>query len=202
MVGSGEDVECSGQESGEADGDHGRNPSTCRGGGQEIVQVRVISNPSSPTGPGFCKRYPVSITVALLIAFVLLILNAFFVLVEFAIIKLRASRVEEMVDDGVRRAKLVQHIQSHLDEYLAVCQLGITVASLGLGAVAEPGFAQLIINLTGASSATAHTAAVSVAIVLFTALHVVLGEQVPKMLAILRAAGGTQAAKPNKETHR
>ena len=74
----------------------------------------------------------------LLIALVLLSLNGFFVLAEFAAVKMRPSRVEEMVDDGVQGALAVKHVQTFLDEYLSVCQLGITFASIGLGFVAEP----------------------------------------------------------------
>lgn len=128
-----------------------------------------------------------TITVYLLLAAGLILLNAFFVLAEFAIIKLRPSRVEQLVGEGNAKAKIIQHIQAHMDEYLSVCQVGITVASVGLGFVGEPGFAHLFIYLTGASSAWAHTVAVTASIVLSSALHVVMGEQVPKMFALRRA---------------
>lgn len=130
-----------------------------------------------------------TIAVYLLLAAVLLLLNAFFVLAEFAIIKLRPSRVEQLVGEGNLRAKVVQHIQANMDEYLSVCQVGITVASVGLGFVGEPGFAHLFVFLTGASAAWAHTVAVTLALILSSALHVVLGEQVPKMFALRRAEG-------------
>jgi len=130
-----------------------------------------------------------TIAIYLLLAAGLILLNAFFVLAEFAIIKLRPSRVEELVDEGNARAKLVKHIQGNIDDYLSVCQVGITVASVALGFVGEPGFAHLFIYLTGASSGLAHTAAVSAALVLSAGLHVVLGEQVPKMFALRRAEG-------------
>jgi CBS domain containing-hemolysin-like protein len=130
-----------------------------------------------------------TIAIYLLLAGGLILLNAFFVLAEFAIIKLRPSRVEQLVGEGNARAKVVQHIQSHMDEYLAVCQVGITVASVALGFVGEPGFAHLFIYLTGASAGWAHSVAVTAALVLSSALHVVIGEQVPKMFALRRPEG-------------
>lgn len=130
-----------------------------------------------------------TIAIYLLLAGILIGLNAFFVLAEFAIIKLRPSRVEQLVGEGNLRARAVQHIQSHMDEYLSVCQVGITFASVGLGFVGEPGFARLFDYLTGASSAIAHTAAITAALILSSALHVVVGEQVPKMFALRRPEG-------------
>ncbi len=130
-----------------------------------------------------------TILVYLLIAAALLLLNAFFVLAEFAAVKLRASRVEQLVGEGHPGAKVVQHIQSQLDEYLSVCQVGITFASIGLGFVGEPAFADLLIRVTGMKSAAAHTAAVTVAYILVSFLHILLGELIPKSLAIRRAEG-------------
>ena len=137
-----------------------------------------------------------TIAIYLTLAGVLILLNAFFVLAEFAIIKLRPSRVEELAGEGNLRAKMLQHIQSHMDEYLSVCQVGITVASVALGFVGEPGFAHLFIYLTGASSAVGHTAAVTAALVLSSALHVVIGEQVPKMFALRRPEAALWIAHP------
>ncbi|MBI3856272.1 MAG: DUF21 domain-containing protein [Planctomycetes bacterium] len=130
-----------------------------------------------------------TIALYLLLAGFLLLLNAFFVLAEFAIIKLRPSRVEQLVGEGNLRAKVVQHLQSRLDEYLSVCQVGITVASVGLGMVNEPGIAHLFVYLTGASAGWAHTVASFAALFLASALHVVVGEQVPKMFALRRTEG-------------
>ena len=130
-----------------------------------------------------------TIAIYLLLAAVLICLNAFFVLAEFAIVKLRPSRVEQLVTEGNPRARIVQHIQTHMDEYLSVCQVGITVASIALGFVGEPGFAHLFIYLTGASSALAHSVAVTAALILSSALHVVIGEQVPKMFALRKPEG-------------
>ena len=130
-----------------------------------------------------------TIAIYLLLAGGLILLNAFFVLAEFAIIKLRPSRVEQLVGEGNLQAKVVQHIQSRMDEYLSVCQVGITVASVALGFVGEPGFANLFVYLTGASAPWAHSVAVTAALILASALHVVLGEQVPKMFALRRPEG-------------
>ena len=80
----------------------------------------------------------------LLIALLLVLLNGFFVLAEFALVKVRSSRIEELVRQGSRRAMVVREMVAHLDEYLSATQLGITVASLGLGWLGEPAFAGLI----------------------------------------------------------
>lgn len=130
-----------------------------------------------------------TIAIYLLLAAALILLNAFFVLAEFAIIKLRPSRVEELVDEGNARAKLVKHLQTNIDDYLSVCQVGITFTSVALGFVGEPGLAHLFIYLTGASSGLAHTVAVTLALILSAALHIVIGEQVPKMFALRRPEG-------------
>ena len=82
--------------------------------------------------------------ILLLATVLLLLLNAFFVLAEFASVKVRPTRVEELVEDGNSRAKVLQGIQQHLDEYLSVCQVGITLASIGLGFVSKPAFEQIV----------------------------------------------------------
>lgn len=128
-----------------------------------------------------------TVLIYLLIAAALLLLNAFFVLAEFAAVKMRGTRVEELTRAGVPQAKLVGHVQSRLDEYLSVCQVGITFASIGLGFVGEPAFAALIMKAAGASEAVSHGLAVGIAYVLVSFLHILLGELVPKSLAIRRA---------------
>lgn len=126
--------------------------------------------------------------VFLLLAVFLLLLNAFFVLAEFAAIKMRSSRVEELIQRGDTRARLVRHIQSNLDEYLSVCQVGITLASIGLGFVGEPVFARLIepafVWAGAASPVVTHSLAITVAYILVSYLHIVIGEQVPKLIGI------------------
>ncbi len=122
------------------------------------------------------------------VALALVALNAFFVATEFAIVKVRGTRIEELVSNGVARASATQDVIENLNPYLSACQLGITLASLGLGWVGEPAFAHLIEPLFGflgeKSWIAAHTLAVIIAFVLITLLHVVLGELVPKALAI------------------
>ncbi|HLF93825.1 MAG TPA: CNNM domain-containing protein [Planctomycetota bacterium] len=130
-----------------------------------------------------------TVLIYLGLAVLLILLNAFFVLAEFAAVKIRASQVEALAAKGDARAKLVLGVRSHLDEYLSVCQVGITFASIGLGFVGEPAFADLIIRLTGAGSKTAHSIAVGLAYVLVSFLHILIGELVPKSLAIRRAEG-------------
>ncbi|MEY4567796.1 MAG: Hemolysin [Planctomycetota bacterium] len=130
----------------------------------------------------------------LLVAFLLLFLNGFFVLAEFAAVKMRPSRVEELVDDGVPNAKSVKHIQAYLDEYLSVCQLGITFASIGLGFVAEPAVVRMvepIIEWLGifpkdshASVLSAHGIAFTLSYLMVSFLHILVGELVPKSIAI------------------
>ena len=107
----------------------------------------------------------------LLLALLLIFLNAFFVLAEFAAVKARPTQIEVLVAAGNRRARIMERIQAHLDEYLSVCQVGITLASIGLGFVGEPAFAELIlpavkwVGIRGLATAiTAHGIAVAVAI--------------------------------------
>lgn len=134
------------------------------------------------------------VIVYLLIALLLLLLNGFFVLAEFAAVKMRPSRVEELVDDDVPNAKSVKHVQTYLDEYLSVCQLGITFASIGLGFVAEPAVVRLVepcIEWLGvfhkdshATFVSAHGIAFTISYLMVSFLHILVGELVPKSIAI------------------
>ena len=117
--------------------------------------------------------------------------NAFFVAVEFALVSARRSRVKELVENGDRLARIVQKAQEDIDLSVSGAQLGITLASLGLGWIGEVTIADTLerafVGLPGPWSAIAtHTTAVIIAFSLITFLHVVLGEQVPKMVAIIR----------------
>ncbi len=139
--------------------------------------------------------------VYLIVALLLLLLNGLFVLAEFAIIKIRTTRVEELVDQGNAAAKLVQKIQHHLDEYLSVCQVGITFASIGLGFAGEPAIARLIepalIWAGMGSPAVVHSVAVSIAYITVSFLHILIGELVPKSVAIRRSeASALWTARP------
>jgi CBS domain containing-hemolysin-like protein/mannitol/fructose-specific phosphotransferase system IIA component len=112
---------------------------------------------------------------------VLLALNAFFVLAEFAIVKVRPSRVTQLIADGNGRAVLLASIQGHLDEYLSVCQVGITLASVALGMVGEK-TAELIMGTHGGIAR--YAVAIVVSYLVIAGSHILLGELVPKSIAI------------------
>ena len=132
------------------------------------------------------------------ITILLVLANGFFVAAEFAIVKVRASQIELRVQGGSKTAQMAQTLIRHLDAYLSATQLGITLASLGLGWVGEPIVSRLIIgtmNLFGFSGGEelAHTIALPVAFIVITVLHIVLGELAPKSLAIQRPEQTTLA---------
>ena len=127
------------------------------------------------------------ISINLLAVIVLLLANGFFVAAEFALVKARGTRIELLANEGVSSARLTLHIQNKLEAYLAACQLGITMASLGLGWVGEPAVAALLEPLfhsLGVPEALLHTSAFIIGFLLFSALHIIIGEQVPKTFAI------------------
>ncbi len=130
------------------------------------------------------------------ITFLLVFFNGFFVAAEFAIVKVRASQLEIKVKEGFRVAILSRHIVMHLDGYLAATQLGITLASLGLGWIGEPVVSKIIINIMDLAGLNpnpeiAHQIALPVAFVFITVLHIVFGELAPKSLAIQRSESTT-----------
>ncbi|STA69826.1 magnesium and cobalt efflux protein CorC [Campylobacter ureolyticus] len=124
----------------------------------------------------------------LILAFIFVLLNAFFVLSEFAIVKIRKSKLEELSKDGVKNAKMAYEITNSLDSYLSATQLGITISSLALGWIGEPAVAMLIekpINSIFEANATViHSISFIISFTFITLLHVVLGELVPKSVAI------------------
>ncbi len=125
----------------------------------------------------------------LLLIILLILLNAFFVAAEFAIVKVRSSQVDLKIQQGSARAKVTRHLLDHLDAYLSATQLGITVASLILGSVGEHYFTsvfeQLFLKLgLTFSDETLRTFGFATGIALITILHMVLGEQVPKTIGI------------------
>jgi len=127
----------------------------------------------------------------ILITLVLVSLNGFFVAAEFAIVKVRSSQIEVKVKEGMGVALLAKHILSHLDGYLAATQLGITLASLGLGWIGEPVVSKIIINVmdlagVAITAELAHKIALPVAFAIITILHIVFGELAPKSIAIQR----------------
>src|SRR5215203_889305 len=123
------------------------------------------------------------------LAFVLVAANGFFVATEFAIARLRPGQVTKWVSDGRPGAKSVQHAIEHIDAYLSACQLGITISSLGLGAVGEPAFHHLLEPVFGEDARiVGFGLASAVAFLIITVAHVVLGELAPKSAAIARTA--------------
>jgi CBS domain containing-hemolysin-like protein len=123
--------------------------------------------------------------IALLIA-----LTGFFVATEFAIVKVRGSRIEQLISEGKKGAEAAKHVTTHLDEYLSACQLGITVTALGLGWLGEPTVESLLIPLftrLELNEALSHILSFGFAFASVTFLHVVIGELAPKTIAIQRA---------------
>jgi len=132
------------------------------------------------------------LTLYLIMALGLVILNAVFVLAEFGAVKVRSSKIEELINQGNARAMLLKHINENLDEYLSVCQVGITLCSIALGFVSAPIAAGLLVplfHLLGVSHASAwsHGCASIVAILIVSGVHVLFGEQIPKLIAIRHA---------------
>ena len=128
--------------------------------------------------------------VALILFFVLL--NGFFVAAEFAIVKVRVSQLDELVRQGNKTARAARHVVSHLDSYLSATQLGITIASIGLGMLGEryvEGFVHTFLDFTGVRMGPEMITAISLALAftIITFLHIVLGELMPKSLAIRKA---------------
>jgi CBS domain containing-hemolysin-like protein len=127
----------------------------------------------------------------LLAVFVLVIANGFFVAAEFSLVRSRESKMEALRDEGARGAALALRQIDRIDEYLSACQLGITMASLGIGFLGEPAIARLLEDPLG--NAVGHGAAVAIAIafayLVTTALHITFGEQVPKIYSIVKPEG-------------
>jgi CBS domain containing-hemolysin-like protein len=123
----------------------------------------------------------------ILIAFALVFLNAFFVAAEFGMVKLRTTRVNKIKKTYGFRGRILANVHKHLDAYLSACQLGITLASLGLGWIGEPAFAHLlepILKIVGASAETIRVTSFFIAFSFISFLHIVIGELMPKSLAI------------------
>jgi CBS domain containing-hemolysin-like protein len=120
----------------------------------------------------------------------LVFLNGFFVAAEFALVGVRRSRIETLAGSGDRRAKRLLTVLDDLNAYLSASQLGITLASLGLGWIGEPTVAHMIegpLARAGVSETGVHLVAFFVAFVVITTLHIVLGEQAPKLFGLQRA---------------
>ncbi len=134
---------------------------------------------------------PASLTGAVikLSAVVVLVLaNGFFVAAEFALVGVRRSRIEALATSGNKRAKRLLGLLHNLNAYLSASQLGITLASLGLGWLGEPAIAQLLEGpLANLSDAWRHAIAFGIAFSVITSLHIVIGEQAPKLFGLASA---------------
>lgn len=123
-------------------------------------------------------------------ALLLVALNGFFVAAEFGLVKLRQTRVRSIAKLHGWRGRILSTVHSHLDAYLSACQLGITLASLGLGWIGEPAFARLLEPVFGWLNVTSpeliHVVSIIFAFSVITFLHIVVGELAPKSLAIRR----------------
>ncbi|UQZ36830.1 transporter associated domain protein [Paenibacillus sp. PK3_47] len=123
----------------------------------------------------------------LFILAVLIFLTAFFVASEFAAVKMRMSRIEQLIDEGNKKAVIAKKVVGDLDYYLSACQLGITVTALGLGAIGKPAVERIlypVFDYLNVSESTSSIASYAIAFILVTFLHVVVGEMAPKTLAI------------------
>ena len=126
-----------------------------------------------------------------LVVFIVVLLNAFFVAAEFAIVKVRNTQIEPLVEKGNKRAAVAKEIIAHMDAYLSATQLGITMASLALGWIGEPLVAAMLRPLCSffglENAKMIEVVSVTVGFSIITFLHITLGEQAPKWLAIQKA---------------
>lgn len=128
--------------------------------------------------------------VGLIFIAILIGLTAFFVISEFAIVKVRVSRIEQLVEEGNKKAVAAKKIIDNLDEYLSACQLGITVTALGIGWLGESTFRSILTALFGniqMPESLSHALSITLAFLIMTFLHVVIGELAPKTIAIQKA---------------
>lgn len=148
---------------------------------------------------GLATQWETPGVIALKLLGILLLvgLNGFFVAAEFALVKIRGSQLDALIEEGHKGAHLAKRITGNLEAYLSACQLGITLASLGLGWIGEPFLAQMIqpaFHQLGVESLTViRSVSFALAFSAITFLHIVLGEQAPKILAIRKALPATLA---------
>jgi CBS domain containing-hemolysin-like protein len=126
-----------------------------------------------------------------ILAGVLVLVNSFFVIAEYSLVRSRRTRLEAMADDGVRGARLALLQIDNIGDYLSTCQVGITMASIGIGALGQPAIAHLLEKAIGGAKAQAVAVAISVVIayLLITVAQSVIGEIVPKLYTIQHAEG-------------
>ncbi|HEY5560780.1 MAG TPA: hemolysin family protein [Clostridiaceae bacterium] len=130
------------------------------------------------------------ILMNIIIVFLLVFMNGFFVATEFSMVKVRKSRIETLVLEGDRNARYTLKVVKDLNSYLSACQLGITLASLGLGWIGEPAVADMltpVFNLFHLSESGVHSISFILGFAIITGFHIVIGELVPKSLAIINA---------------
>ncbi|MDP1419004.1 hemolysin family protein [Peribacillus simplex] len=128
--------------------------------------------------------------INLVLIAILIALTAFFVATEFAIVKVRSTRVDQLIEEGTPNALSAKKVISNLDEYLSTCQLGITVTALGLGVLGEPTVENILrplLNQLNLPNSASHALSVAIAFSFITFIHVVVGELAPKTLAIQKA---------------
>jgi CBS domain containing-hemolysin-like protein len=125
----------------------------------------------------------------LLAVLVLVLVNGFFVAAEFALVRARRTRLEELANEGHRGAARAVSLLDDLNQYLSACQVGITLASLGIGFLGEPAVGRIFEDLIGTSLSHGLRVAISLAIayLLVTAIHITAGEQIPKIASIVHA---------------
>src|ERR1044072_583464 len=129
-----------------------------------------------------------SIVIKLVAVLLLVAANGFFGAAEFGLVGVRSSRIETLANQGNAAAKRLMALLQNLNAYLSACQLGITLASLALGWIGEPAIARLLEGpLSGFSETVRHGIAFAVAFSIITSLHIVVGEQAPKLLGLALA---------------
>jgi len=136
------------------------------------------------------RSYYLDIAIRLAAFAALIAVTAFFVACEFAIVKVRSSRLDQLIDEGNQRAVLSKKIADNLDEYLSACQLGITISALGLGMLGEPTVRMMLAPVFDTFTLDANVETIlsfTIALAIVTYLHVVVGELAPKTIALHKA---------------
>lgn len=126
--------------------------------------------------------------LSIILVILFLLMNAFFVVAEFSLVRVRKSQIEILLEKGARGARNADKISRNVNAYLSACQLGITIASLAIGWLGEPAISHLIhdpLTAIGLPDAVVSPIAVAIGFLIVTSLHVVVGELIPKSLAIL-----------------
>src|SRR5207248_5300380 len=127
----------------------------------------------------------------IVLAGLLVLANAFFVIAEYALVRSRRARLEALAEEGARGARLALRQQESIGDYITACQVGITMASIGIGALGQPAIAHLLESALGGKQADAAAVAISVVIayLLITSAQSIIGEIVPKLYTIQHAEG-------------